>query len=210
MIIDMPNIQFTNEEWIYILKQYLNGWTEIPLNEGSGYNLGELKFYDGFIGYLIKQTEQRLEEYTDYLSKSDREFINSWKYQGKLYRIIHANRVENSRTKCGYSYKLPKVNYHGMITHWTDDYTFKGLMYKLSPETKYIILEADTQNHIGFDVNKFRKKYSCEKPNTEKEREIIFPMYKECIKEHRISVNDFIQQKQSESHYMSSIFVKKS
>lgn len=198
MIIDMPDIHFTNEQWIYILQQYLNGWTEIPLSESSGYDLDKLKFYDGFIGYLIKHTEQYLEEYNNYLEESDIEFINSWKYQGKLYRIIHANHVENSKTKCGYSYRLPKVKYHSMISHWTDDYTFKGLMYKLSKETKYIILEADTQNHIGFDINKFRKKYSCEKQNTEKEREIIFPMYKECIKEYRTSVNEFIQLKQSQ------------
>ena len=86
-----------------------------------------------------------------------------------------------------------------MISHWTDDYTFKGLMYKLNAKTKYIILEADTQDHLGFNVNKFRRVYNCEKPNTEKEREIIFPMYKECIIEHRrMSVEQFIRLKQNQ------------
>lgn len=125
-------------------------------------------------------------------------FVDAWKYQGKLYRIIHANIIENNKTKRGYSYRLPRVQYHGMISHWTDDYTFKGLMYKLNKNEKYIILEADTQEHIGFDANKFRKAYSCEKSNTEKEREIIFPMYRECIKECRMTVNEFIQLKQNQ------------
>ena len=65
-----------------------------------------------------------------------------------------------------------------MISHWTDDYTFQGLMYKLNTETPYILLEADTQNHLAFDVNKFRREYNCENRFTAKEREIIFSMYK--------------------------------
>ncbi len=49
-------------------------------------------------------------------------------------------------------------------------------------------------NYILF---KFRKIYKCENPYTAKEREIIFPMYKECIiKEHYMSINDFIRFKQ--------------
>lgn len=194
MIFDMLNIHFSDKQWIYILQQYINGWTEIPLNNSSGYDLDELKFYDGFIGLLLKQTERYLKECPDEL---DKDFINSWKYQGKLYRIIHANHVVNNKTKRGYSYKLPKVRYHGMITHWTDDYTFKGLMYKLNMKEKYIILEANTNEHIGFDINRFRKTYNCEKANTEKEREIIFPMYKECISEQHMSIDEFIQSKQN-------------
>lgn len=198
MIFDLPNIHFSDEEWIYILKQYLNGWTEISLTTSDGYNLDELKFYDGFIGFLIKQAERYLKECPDTLNECEIEFINSWKYQGKLYRIIHACHMKNDKTKTGYSCCLPKVNYHGMISHWTNDYTFNGLMYKLSPEEKYIILEANTKEHLGFNVNKFRKKYDCENPYTKKEQEIIFPMYKECIKEYRMSVNEFIQLKQNE------------
>lgn len=88
MIFDMSNIHFSDEQWIFILQQYLNGWTEIPLNDSSRYDLDELKFYDGFIGLLLKQTERYLKECPDELDKG---FINSWKYQGKLYRIIHAS-----------------------------------------------------------------------------------------------------------------------
>lgn len=198
MIFDMPNIKFSDDEWLYILEQYLNGWTEIPLSDGSGYNLDELKFYDGFIGLLLKQTEVCLKNYPDSLSESNKKFINSWKYQGKLYRIIHQCHKENNKTKCGHSFRPPKVKYHGMISHWTDDYTFKGLTYKLNDKEKYIILEADTKDHLGFDVNKFRKVYNYKNPNTEKEREIIFPMYKNCIiKEHHLTINEFIKLKES-------------
>ena len=91
---------------------------------------------------------------------------------------------------------MPEIEYHGMISHWTKDYTFKGLLHKLPSKEKYIILEADTQDHIGFDVNKFRKSFNCEKPNTEIEQEIIFPMYKDCIKEYRMTINEFVEFKQ--------------
>ena len=192
MVFYMPNIQLTDEDWIYILINYLNGWTEIPLSSFGGYDIDKLKFYDGFIGYLIKQTEQFLKEHPDRLNKK---FVNSWKHQGKLYRIIHPIIIEDETAEDGYSCKLPDIEYHKMISHWTDDYTFQGLMYKLNLETPYIILEADTQEHIAFDVNKFRKTYNCENPYTAKEREIIFSMYKECIKEYRMSVSEFIHMK---------------
>lgn len=194
MIISVPNLFFKDEEWIYILIKYLNGWTEIPLSNSGGYDVNELKFYDGFIGYLLKQTEHFLKEYPKILNK---EFVDSWKYQGKIYRIIHEMEFEDENAEDGYSYKLPNVEYHGMISHWTDDFTFQGLMYKLNTETPYIILEAYTQDHIAFDVNKFRKQYNCENPFIAKEREIIFPMYKECINEYRMSVSEFIRMKEN-------------
>ncbi len=188
MIIDMPSIHFSDEQWLEILKQFLNGWTEIPLSENSGYNIDELKFYDGFIGLLLKQTEQYLDRCPKELNMS---FVNSWKYQGKLYRIIHSIIEKDDTVEEGYSLKLPDIEYHGMISHWTNDYTFEGLTHKLCPNEQYIILEADTQNHIALNVNKFRRIYKCGNPFTAKEREIIFPMYKECIKEHRMSINQF-------------------
>lgn len=192
----MSGIDFKDEDWIYILINYLSGWTEIPLSTSKGYDVDVLKFYDGFIGYLLKQTERYLKEYENYKDKLDMKFINSWKYEGKLYRIIHRSIKKDETLKKGYSCRLPKIKYHGMISHWTDDYTFEGLMHKLNHEEKYIILEADTKDHLGFNVNKFRKEYSCEKPYTAKEREIIFPMYKDCIiKKHHLSVNEFIKLK---------------
>ena len=47
-------------------------------------------------------------------------------------------------------------------------------------------------------MNGFRKEYGCEERFTEKEREFIFPMYKECIKEYRMSIREFADLKQKE------------
>lgn len=193
MILDMPNIKFSDEEWIYLLIQYLDGWTNIPLTTSDGYDIDKLKFYDGFIGLLLKQAEKYSQNNNFILNQH---FVNSWIYQGNLYRIIHPIIEEDDFAIDGYSLKMPQIEYHGMISHWTNDYTFDGLMYKLDPDEKYIILEADTQNHLGFDVNKFRHTYGCENPYTSSEREIIFPMYRECIKEHHMTVNEFIQLKE--------------
>ncbi len=190
MIFDFANMVFTDEDWIVILREYLNSWTEIPLNPTNGYDIDDLKFYDGVLGTLLKQTEKWSELAPDYLNK---EFVNSWKYQGKLYRVIHKCHYKDK--KGNEKYGFPYIKYHRMISHWTDDYTFQGLLYKLSSNEKYIILEADTGNHFAFDVNRFRAKYKCRSPYIEKEREFIFPMYKENIKEYRMTINEFIEYK---------------
>ena len=110
----------------------------------------------------------------------------------KLYRVLHKAPVPDARYTDGFRMELPRVDYHGMIAHWTDDYSFAGLMYKLSPESECIILEADTKDHIAFDVNGFRKKYGIENHYLAGEREIFFPMYRDCITEYKMSVNNFI------------------
>lgn len=194
MIFNFCNPNFTDEEWICIITKYLNGFTEIPLTLSSDYDIEELKFYDGLIGTLLKHTEYISENCPQMLNKK---FVNSWKYQGKLYRVMHTHYVFNDNPTKPQSI-MPEVDYHRMITHWTDDYTFGGLMYKLSDEEEFIILEADTKEHFAFDVNKFREKYKCRRMNTEKEREFIFPMYKENITEYRTTIKDFIQMKKEE------------
>ena len=193
MIFDFPNIRFSDEEWLYILERYLKGWTETPLTYLNGYDVDTLKFYDGLIGTLLKHTEKIYKICPDFL---DGRFIGSWKYQGRLYRVMHPvlNVDENGNEHSA----LPDVEYHGMITHWTDDYTFSGLLQKLNPDCVHIILEANTGDHFAFDVNGFRKEYGCEEQYTQKEREFIFPMYKECIKEYRMTINEFIKKKQGE------------
>ena len=186
MIFDFPNIRFSDDEWLYIIERYLKGWTETPLTSLEGYDIDTLKFYDGLIGTLLKQTERVHKIWPDCL---DNRFVGSWKYQGKLYRIMHpVMYVDKDGNE---SRALPEVEYHGMITHWTDDYTFAGLLQKTNPNWEYIILEADTGDHFAFNVNGFRKEYGCEEPFTQKEREFIFPMYKECIKEYRMSITEF-------------------
>ena len=194
MIFDFPNIRFRDDEWLYILECYLKGWTETPFACLAGYDVDSLKFYDGFIGTLLKQTERIYKIWPDCL---DRRFVNSWKYQGKLYRVMYP--VINVAEDGAESAVLPKVEYHGMITHWTNDYTFSGLLQKLNLDAEYIILEADTGDHFAFDVNGFRKEYNCEELHTQKEQEFIFPMYKEHIKEYRMSINEFVELKKREA-----------
>ena len=194
MIFDFPSIRFSDEEWLYMLERYLKGWTETPLTCLDGYDVDTIKFYDGLIGTLLRHTERIYKICPDFL---DSRFVDSWKYQGKLYRVMHhVLHIDESRNEHS---ALPDVEYHGMITHWTDDYTFSGLLQKVNPDCKYIILEADTGDHFAFDVNGFRKEYGCEEQYTQKEREFIFPMYKECIKEYRMTINEFIKKKQEET-----------
>ncbi|MBO5067323.1 MAG: hypothetical protein J6C62_02840 [Clostridia bacterium] len=194
MIFNFCYPDFSDEEWIYIITKYLKGFTEIPLSSTNSYNIEDLKFYDGLIGTLLKHTEEISDKCPQILN---REFIDSWKYQGKLYRIIHSHYIfDNEELEPNLA--MPVVDYHRMITHWTDDFTFKGIMDKLSDTEEYIILEADTKEHFAFDVNKFRKSHNCEEIYTMKEREIIFPMYEENIVEYRMTVNNFVQMKKQE------------
>ena len=181
---------------IVLLAQLLKGWTEIPLSPGGGYNKEKVCYYDAHIGSIIRDAEELLSG--QWNGTYDSGFLESWKYQGKLFRVIHPSPHEDKRYTDGYRLALPKIDYHRMISHWTDDYTFSGLMYKLSDKVEYIILEAETGNHIAFDVNGFRRKYGFEERYTEKEREFIFPMYKECIKEYRMSIAEFVRKKQEE------------
>ena len=196
MIFDKPNVNFTDEEWIEIIKEYLNGWTEIPLNPSNGYDIDELKFYDGLLGTLLKDTEFFIKNDPTLLNKK---FADSWKYQGKMYRVIHPHYVPVDGSQEP-RVIMPEVNYHRMITHWTSDYTFRGLLAtaKIFDDEEYIILEADTVEHLAFDVNSFRKANSVIEPYTQGENEIIFPMYKENIKEYRMTIREFIEKKQEE------------
>ena len=73
MIFNLPSVHFSDDEWIYILSVVLKGWTEVPLSQLSGYNKDNLKFFDGVIGLLLKQTEKTLVEYPDVLNH---EFVN--------------------------------------------------------------------------------------------------------------------------------------
>ena len=196
MIFDFPNIRFEDNEWIYLIIRYLEGWTEIPLNETNGYDLDELKFYDGLLGTLLKHTEKVLKYAPNFANK---EFVNSWKYQGKMYRVIHPHYVPVDGSQEP-RLIMPEVNYHRMITHWTSDYTFKGLLAtaKIFDDEEYIILEADTGDHLAFDVNKFRQVNNAQEIYTQGENEIIFPMYQENIKEYRMTINEFIRMKTQE------------
>ena len=196
MIFNVNNMAFSDDDWKYIILQYLKEWTEIPLTTNDGYDIEELKFFDGFIGTLLKQTEALMSEYPSFL---DKEFVDSWKYQGKLYRVIHPH-YDPDDNSTEPRIIIPEVNYHRMITHWTSDYTFEGLLKnnKIFDDEEYILLEADTGNHLAFDVNKFRKANNAEERYTQGEEEIIFPMYKECINEQKTTIKKFIEMKKQE------------
>ena len=190
------NMSFTDDEWKLIILEYLRVWTGISLTTNGGYDIEDLKFFDGLLGTLLKHTEYLLKEYPSFL---DKEFVDSWKYQGKLYRVIHPHYVPVDGSQ-KLRVIMPEVNYHRMITHWTSDYTFKGLLAtaKIFDDEEYIILEADTREHLAFDVNKFRQVNNAQEIYTQGENEIIFPMYRENIKEHRMTIKDFIRMKNQE------------
>ena len=63
MIFDFSNIGFEDDEWLYMVERYLKGWTETPLTISGGYSIETLKFYDGFLGTLLKHTERLSKEY---------------------------------------------------------------------------------------------------------------------------------------------------
>jgi len=190
------NMSFTDDEWKLIIIEYLRVWTGVPLTTNGDYDIENLKFFDGLLGTLLKHTEFLTKEYPSML---DKEFVDSWKYQGKLYRVIHPHYVFGDDSIEPRTI-MPEVNYHGMITHWTSDYSFKGLLAtaKIFDNEEYVILEAETGEHLAFDVNKFRKANNVIEPYTQGENEIIFPMYKENIKEYRMTIRAFIEKKQEE------------
>ena len=196
MIFDF-NMSFTDDEWKSIIIEYLRVWTGIPLTTNGGYDIENLKFFDGLLGTLLKHTEYLMKEYPSFL---DKEFVDSWKYQGKLYRVIHPH-YEPGNNSIEPRIITPEVNYHGMITHWTSDYTFTGLLAtaKIYDDEEYIILEADTGERLAFDVNKFRKANNVIESYTQGENEIIFPMYKENIEEYRMTIREFIEIKNEEN-----------
>ena len=188
------NMSFADDKWKLIILEYLRVWTEIPLTSNDGYDVEDLKFFDGLLGTLLKHTEFLMKKWPSIL---DKEFVDSWKYQGKLYRVMHPHYMFDADSIEPRTI-MPEVNYHRMITHWTSDYTFKGLLAtaKIFDDEEYIILEADTREHLAFDVNKFREVNDVQEPYTQGENEIIFPMYKENIKEYRMTINEFVSMKE--------------
>ena len=190
------NMSFTDDEWKLIILEYLRVWTGISLTTNGGYDIEDLKFFDGLLGTLLKHTEYLLKECPSFL---DKEFVDLWKYQGKIYRVIHPHYVFRDDS-IEPSVIMPEVNYHRMITHWTSDYTFKGLLAtaKIFDDEEYIILEADTGEHLAFDVNKFRQANNAQEVYTQGENEIIFPMYMENIKEYHMTITEFIKMKTQE------------
>jgi hypothetical protein len=73
MIFNLLSVGFSDNEWIYILSVVFKGWAEMPLSSLSGYSKNNLKFLDGIIGFLLKQTEKTQVEYPDAMNHK---FVN--------------------------------------------------------------------------------------------------------------------------------------
>ena len=189
MLKEMKKVGVDPAKWMGLVQCYLRGWTSIPFTRDEGYDRDLLKFYDEFIGALLKETEKDI---SGSYELSSRDVNRACAYRGKLYRILHAVLPDDGRKSGGIGL-LPDVEYHGMITHWTDDVTFSDLRSSLAQNRKYIILEADTGSHIGLDVNRFFEYIGAEEPG---KREIIFPMYRDCIKEYRMTLGKFLEMKE--------------
>lgn len=188
LIFDLPNMLLKNKDWKAIIANYVMSWVEEPLSSGDDYNIDRLKFYDGLLGYLLKETERYIQEGVFDSDIIDTNFMNSWLYRGPIYRVLHKNNNGN----------MPKVNYHGMIGHWTKDYHFGGLNYKLDFNDTFIVLKSDTGDHIGFDVTKYIICNNLRPSPILNEREIIYPMIKRNVTEYKMSINEFIRMMESE------------
>lgn len=119
---------------------------------------------------LISQLRQGLcsENYQkdiDKLMKS----VNTWKYRGKLYRVMDC--------------KQNQIDYHGLIASWTNDYkSFKNFNH-LYDKQKYTFIVGSTGSDWGFDVNKYRQYIGERHIYTEHESEIIFPLDYKYVKD---------------------------
>lgn len=174
----------------YVFNMAIDRWTERP-QLGDGYNERLLKLYDALIWTVvenfkeyrkslidtIKSQEKRRQKKDDFMffpiadSRPALEdlddFINTWKYQGIIYRVIDCH--------------IDKVKYHGKIASWTDDINAFSDFNHLSKSQEYTFLIGDTKNEWGFDVNKYRDNIDVKHIYTEHESEIIFPMKRKYV-----------------------------
>ncbi len=177
-----------------LFERALGQWTERP-QLGDGYNKRVLKLYDALIWTRVENTKDELkiikssiknrnearkntsgfiksltpETNNDLTAKLNavNEDINSWKYVGKIYRVIDCRKSQ--------------VEYHQLIASWTDvPEAFKQFNH-LCKKHRYSFLIADTGKDWAFDVNKYRNNTKNRHYYTEQESEIIFPMDKQYV-----------------------------
>lgn len=108
-------------------------------------------------------------------------------------------KAENETIKT--VFKKSALDAAGAILEFLKNCIEKGYIL---PESKSVLetyMGDETKEHIAFDVNGFRKEYGFENQYLAGERKIIFPMYRDCITEYKMSVNNFIalqEEKQEE------------
>lgn len=177
-----------------LFERALGQWTERP-QLGDGYNKRVLKLYDALIWTRVENIKDELkvikssiknrnearkntsgfiksltpETNNDLTSKLNavNEDINSWKYVGKIYRIIDCRKSQ--------------VEYHQLIASWTDTPEAFKQFNHLCKKPRYSFLIADTGKDWAFDVNKYRNHTKNRHCYTEHESEIIFPMDKQYV-----------------------------
>lgn len=177
-----------------LFERALGQWTERP-QLGDGYDKRVLKLYDALIWTRVENAKDELkiikssiknrnearkntsgfiksltpETNNDLTAKLNavNEDINSWKYVGKIYRVIDCRKSQ--------------VEYHQLIASWTDTPEAFKQFNHLYKKHRYSFLIADTGKDWAFDVNKYRKNTDNEHCYTEHESEIIFPMDKQYV-----------------------------
>ena len=155
-----------------VFNSALNRWTDRDfLNSGFCENV--FRFYDNLIGSVIANGNNNYQNKIDGTAWANPivlKFLDVWKYDGMLYRVLDI--------------KPHKVVYHNMISSWAknvdvfDEFIDKG---NLLTNTEYTFLIANTRGYFGFDVNKYRTYIRDKHTYTEYEDEIIFPMNREFI-----------------------------
>lgn len=150
-------ITLTKDRYDRLKKEY-NNYIKTPISTKTSNNPLENTNYS----FPERSSQERQEE----LNKL-KESINTWKYTGKIYRVMDC--------------KPHEIEYHNMIASWTKDpESFKK--FQLCEEDKYTFLIGKTSKDWSFDINKY-----CEHNDKkefkfiEHESEIIFPMSKKHI-----------------------------
>ena len=177
-----------------LFERALDQWTERP-QLGDGYNKRVLKLYDALIWTRVENTKDELKIIKSSIKNRNEarknasgfienlmpktnndltaklnainEDINSWKYVGKIYRVIDCRKS--------------RVEYHQLIASWTDSPEAFKQFNHLCKKHRYSFLIADTGKDWAFDVNKYRNNTKNRHCYTEHESEIIFPMDKQYV-----------------------------
>ena len=177
-----------------LFERALDQWTERPQLD-DGYNERALKLYDALIWTRVENAKDELklinssinsrnetrknasgfiknlisETNNDLMAKFNaiNEDISSWKYVGKIFRVIDCRKS--------------RVEYHQLIASWTDSPEAFKQFNHLCKKHRYSFLIADTGKDWAFDVNKYRNNTNNRHCYTEYESEIIFPMDKQYV-----------------------------
>lgn len=175
----LNKLSFENQKCMIAIT--MEQFRQIPMCSG-GYDEEGLRFYDGVLGNLIRMRDRMVE--FDYISTmSDlSDFSSKWEYQGNIYRVIGKSYVYPKDENREPYKRMPAIKWHGMIASWSSSYDFTTGFNHIYPHTKYTIIHANTGKSAGIDVNKFSEYLGCYNRYTACEKEIIFPMKKEFVK----------------------------